>query len=380
MISPPTLSLYVHFPWCVKKCPYCDFNSHSASSSLDQEGYIHALLDDLDLELSTYPCKRPLQSIFLGGGTPSLFTPASMGTLLNAIRRRFSLSGQCEITMEANPGTTEYHDFSLYLGTGINRLSLGVQSFDDLFLQALGRIHNAAHATEAFGKARDAGFSNINIDLMFGLPDQSCDQALSDLEQAISLDPEHISLYQLTLEPNTVFYRYPPRLPDDDTIIDMQTALQSRLDNAGYQQYEISAYSKPGQLSRHNLGYWEFGDYLGIGAGAHGKLSGYDSIIRRSRKKHPATFQQLAGTPSAVASSLSVAGRELVFEFLMNALRLRGGFSFELFQQRTGAQPDIMLELLDDSISKGLIVTADNRVRCSERGYLFLDAILTDIM
>lgn len=379
MISTPPLSLYLHFPWCVKKCPYCDFNSHTSSKPVDQWGYVDALVRDLDFELSDQTTSPVLHSVFMGGGTPSLFAPEMMATVLEAAKQRLGFSGNCEITMEANPGTTEHHDFGQYRDAGINRLSLGVQSFDNGRLKTLGRIHNAENARQAFYKARENGFDNINIDLMFGLPGQTREDALQDINQAIELGPEHISLYQLTLEPNTVFFRYPPKLPDPDHIMEMQHALQGVLATAGYEQYEISAYARPGRQSVHNLGYWQFADYIGIGAGAHGKRSGPTGIVRRARKKHPATYQKLSGTGQAIAEVRDVAGNELLFEFLMNALRLKAGFSLGLATHRTGCDADTIQRSLQPGMDKALLRNDSGIIKCSEQGYLFLDDILSDL-
>ncbi|MGI9317677.1 MAG: radical SAM family heme chaperone HemW [bacterium] len=380
MIPPPPLSLYIHFPWCVRKCPYCDFNSHPLHQALDQSEYIQALLDDLDYELTQFKPHRPLSSIFLGGGTPSLFEPDLLNWLLTEIRERLAYADDIEVTMEANPGTTEHHDFMSYRQAGINRLSIGVQSFNSLQLKTLGRIHSPEDATNCLQAARAGGFTNINIDLMFGLPEQTVDEALFDLDCALQLGPDHISLYQLTLEPNTVFYRYPPKLPDQDTAMETQRSLHEKLCSAGFEQYEISAYAKPNKQCRHNLNYWQYGDYIGIGAGAHGKLTVDQSITRRARKKHPASFISAAGGERAVAESKQIPPNEVPFEFLMNGLRLKNGFSLATAAIRTGAKKSVIRDLLHPHIIDGLLVDSDNRLRCTEKGYLFLDNILVDFV
>lgn len=380
MSAPPPLSLYLHFPWCVKKCPYCDFNSHSSTGPVDQDGYISALIRDLDFELEGWPEPTPLNSIFMGGGTPSLFTPPRMASLLEQIRVRLPFDDGCERTMEANPGTTEHHDFNAYRCAGINRLSIGVQSFDDAQLKTLGRIHSAEEAKRAFAAARAGGFDNINIDLMFALPGQTSDGALGDLEAAIRLEPDHISLYQLTIEPNTVFYRYPPRLPGSDRVMEMQTALQEKLAASGYDQYEISAYARPGKRCRHNLGYWQFSDYVGIGAGAHGKRTRNEVVVRRARKKHPGNYQRAAGSVDAIAEDRVVHRTELLFEFLMNGLRLKHGVSMELASARSGATQSEIERRLAPSISDGLLTIHKGMLCCSDRGYLFLDDVLAELL
>jgi oxygen-independent coproporphyrinogen-3 oxidase len=374
------LSLYLHFPWCVRKCPYCDFNSHSLGQDFDQEQYIDALIADLDYELSELNIDRPLISIFMGGGTPSLFSPDAMHRLIEFVSSRLTLTDDIEITMEANPGTTEHYEFNQYRRAGINRLSLGVQSFDPVQLTALGRIHSSDDAITAFGKARTGGFDNINIDLMFGLPGQTTEAAAKDLSTAISMTPEHISLYQLTLEPNTVFYRYPPPLPGHDYIVEMQQMLQQNLISAGFRQYEVSAYAKNYGRCKHNMNYWQYGDYLGIGAGAHGKITTAGKTIRRARKKHPGTYLGLAGSHSAIAESVNVEEKDLLFEFLMNALRLREGFHISSAIQRTGLQEDQIIGPLRTFIENGFLIRQQEQLRCSEKGYLFLDHILQSLL
>ena len=285
------LGLYLHFPWCVRKCPYCDFNSHALRGEVPEADYVAALLRDLDADLESLGDRvRPASSAFLGGGTPSLFSGAAIGQVLDGVRQRLGFTDEAEITLEANPGTVDEAHFAGYRAAGVNRLSIGVQSFNPAHLQSLGRIHSRDDALRAMRVARGAGFENVNLDLMFGLPGQSADEALADLAQAIDLAPTHLSVYQLTLEPNTEFAARPPTLPDDDRIADMQAALQARLADAGYAQYEVSAYARPGRRSRHNLTYWTFGDYLGIGAGAHGKWTRDGQPRRRAKHKHPKTY------------------------------------------------------------------------------------------
>ena len=294
------LSVYVHLPWCVKKCPYCDFNSHRAPGQLPEQAYVDALL--ADWRMAADGVRRPIESVFFGGGTPSLFSAASIARILAAIDGITPLAGDCEITLEANPGTTERGRFADLRAAGVNRLSLGVQSLDDDCLAALGRIHDAADAEAAIADARAAGFERLNCDLMFGLPQQTRAGGIADLERLIALDPGHISYYQLTLEPNTPFFRRPPALPDDDTVADIFDAGAARLEAAGFTQYEVSAWTRPGVACRHNDNYWRFGDYIGIGAGAHGKLSGDDGAIRRSaRLRWPTGYMSVAGTPAALA-------------------------------------------------------------------------------
>ena len=362
------LALYVHLPWCVRKCPYCDFNSHQRPAALPEQAYVDALLDDLDLDLPLAQ-GRPLQSIFFGGGTPSLFSAAAIGRFLDGVRARLPLAADCEITLETNPGTAEFDRFEGYLRAGINRVSFGIQSFDDAMLQRLGRIHGSAEARAAVRMARAAGVENINLDLMYALPEQTLQGALSDLEAALELAPEHLSHYQLTLEPQTVFARFPPSgLPDDDLLMDMQEACQARLAAAGYAQYEVSAYAQPERQSRHNRNYWLYGDYLGIGAGAHGKYTHPAGILRRERERVPTRY--LGG--ARIASERAVAPHERPFEYMLNALRLRAGFSKTQYAQRTG------LTLEDhpgfaDAVSRGLLLLREDDVCASELGYRFLN-------
>ncbi len=375
------LSLYVHFPWCIQKCPYCDFNSHPAASSLDEVQYCEVLLADLDFELTTAATDHEVQSIFFGGGTPSLFSAHSLGILLEGIMNRLHVSADAEITLEANPGAAEHADFSSYRDIGINRLSLGVQSFHDGMLQSLRRIHNGDEAIDAYRKAREAGFQNINLDLMYGLPRQRPEQAWHDLEQALALEPDHLSMYQLTLEPKTVFHRYPPLLPSEDEISLMQQDLQDRLRLAGYGQYEVSAYAREHRQCRHNLNYWQFGDYIGIGAGAHGKRSRFPHVIeRRARKKHPALYMATAGTEQSMAEVRHVRKEDLLFEFFLNALRLRHGFPLSMASARTGYAPGTIAQTLAPLISEGLLAERHGWMACTEWGYQFLDDLLQRLL
>ncbi|WP_426415433.1 radical SAM family heme chaperone HemW [Aestuariirhabdus sp. LZHN29] len=372
MLLPP-LGLYVHIPWCVRKCPYCDFNSHTAAKELPESEYIDALLRDFANE-SSHLGERPISSLFIGGGTPSLFSAAALNTLLSGLQHHCRFSETIEITLEANPGTTEQGRFAAYRDIGINRLSIGVQSFDDLKLQLLGRIHSADQAQHAFYQARAAGFDRINLDLMFGLPGQSSSEAIADLDRAIALQPDHISWYQLTIEPNTEFYSRPPRLPEDDNLWAMQQQGQQRLADAGFVQYETSAYATAGQQSRHNLNYWRFGDFIGIGAGAHGKLSTrHGEILRNWKTRVPA--QYLARTDTFSAGQRSLENTELPLEFMMNALRLRDGVERSLFSERTGLSLESIAKPLQQAIAMGLM--EDNqRLQPTERGRLFLNDLL----
>lgn len=370
------LSLYVHIPWCVRKCPYCDFNSHQRPAQLPEERYVDALLADLDVE-SAFALERPLLSIFFGGGTPSLFSAAALKRILDGVRARLALAPDCEITLETNPGTAEFDRFEGYREAGVNRLSFGVQSFDDPTLKRLGRIHGAAEVHRAWGLARGAGFDNINLDLMFALPGQTPAAALADLEQALALAPEHLSHYQLTLEPQTVFARTPPPdLPDDEAAAQMQEDCQQALARGGYRHYEVSAYAQPGRESRHNRNYWLFGDYLATGAGAHAKTTdAHGRIHRRVRQRTPTQYQALAGTPAALVEDRVVDAAEVCFEFMLNALRLREGFAAELFAARTGLQ----LEALPGyakAISRGLLQADGGQVRPTELGWRFLNDTL----
>lgn len=370
----PPLSLYVHLPWCVHKCPYCDFNSHEARGEVPERAYIDALVADLEQELPSI-WGRPVETVFLGGGTPSLFTPDSIDRLFSQLRARLVLPARAEITMEANPGTLEAGRFAEFRAAGINRLSIGVQSFDDGMLKKLGRIHGAREAIAAAEGAHAAGFDELNLDLMFGLPGQTVAQALADLEQAIALQPTHISHYQLTIEPNTGFAHAPPHLPDHDTLWEMQERCQAQLAAAGYLQYEVSAYARAGHRCRHNLNYWLFGDYLGIGAGAHAKISNaqHQRIVRTAKLRHPREYLDKAATPARVASERILKRREAGFEFMLNALRLNEGFPVALFAQHTGLALTVVEGSLRAAEQKGLITWDLHQIRATELGWRFLN-------
>ncbi|GAB4267245.1 MAG: radical SAM family heme chaperone HemW [Methylomicrobium sp.] len=373
--SLPPLSLYVHIPWCIKKCPYCDFNSHAVKSTIPESRYVDALLDDLHTDLLRYRIERPIiQTIFIGGGTPSLFSVEAIDRLLVGIRRLIAVADDAEITLEANPGTFESDKFIEFRSVGINRLSVGVQSFHEGQLLQLGRVHSSKEAVRAAEIAHRAGFSNFNLDLMFGLPEIEGYDCLHDLRTAIGLEPTHISFYQLTLEPNTLFHRFPPQLPGEEAIFARQLRGQTLLDEAGYRQYEISAYSKPGFQCRHNLNYWQFGDYLGIGAGAHGKISiELPATIQRSVKpKHPEQFMARIGANQATICDLD----NLPLEFAMNHFRLKEGFSEQHYRDMTGLELDSLQPGLSECLSLGLVDFTDGRYRCSSQGWNFLDTIL----
>ena len=377
MLTTPPLALYIHIPWCVRKCPYCDFNSHRAEADLPEQEYVQALLRDLEGELPAV-AGRMVETIFIGGGTPSLFGAEAIAALLTGVRARIEVAPEAEITLEANPGTAERGRFRGYRQAGVNRLSLGVQSFTPEHLRQLGRIHGREDAQNAARMAREAGFEQINLDLMFGLPGQTVDQALADLETAFDLKPTHLSFYQLTLEPNTVFHKYPPPLPEDETLWAIQQAGQARLAQRGYAQYEVSAYAREGARCRHNLNYWRFGDYLGIGAGAHGKITYMPSrtITRTAKIRLPAHYLEAAGDPIRQGSRTPVPVTDLRFEFLMNALRLREGFAAGLFSQRTGLPLAALEPELSMAVDEGLLEPSGDRIRCTPAGFNFLDTVL----
>ncbi|WP_249976381.1 radical SAM family heme chaperone HemW [Vreelandella olivaria] len=378
----PPLSLYIHTPWCVRKCPYCDFNSHEpGSGELPEAAYLNALLNDLDGDLALAQ-GRIIQTIFIGGGTPSLLSPAFYQWLFNEIRLRLPFASDIEITLEANPGTTEQRRFIGYREAGINRLSLGVQSFHAEQLKALGRIHNGQEAIHAVGEARQAGFDNINIDLMHGLPRQTPAQAMEDIDQALSLSPEHLSWYQLTLEPNTAFFSHPPVLPEEEALWDIQEAGHQRLEQAGFHRYEISAYAIKGRQSRHNINYWQFGDYLGIGAGAHGKLTVVDhqgqwQIERRWKTRQPDAYLRRSNDPRGfVAGKQLIAIDELPLEFAMNALRLTDGVPMRIWSAHTGQPAEALIARLQNGHEKGLLMEMPEKLRASPQGLLFLNELL----
>ncbi|TWI58386.1 oxygen-independent coproporphyrinogen-3 oxidase [Pseudomonas duriflava] len=374
MLVMPPLAAYIHIPWCVRKCPYCDFNSHAAGPELPEEAYVDALLADLESDLE-HVHGRSLTSIFFGGGTPSLFSAKALDRLLTGVEQRIPFVRDIEITLEANPGTFEQEKFAAYRRLGINRLSIGIQSFQEAKLKALGRIHGRDETVRAADMARQAGFDNFNLDLMHGLPDQSVDDALADLEQAIALAPTHLSWYQLTMEPNTVFWSKPPELPEDDTLWDIQEAGQARLADAGYCQYETSAYAQTGRQARHNLNYWTFGDFLGIGAGAHAKLSRPDGqIIRTWKTRLPKDY--LDPTKRFQAGERNLEPADLPFEFMMNVLRLVEGVPAELYSQRTGQLLDELNTALTQARDQGLLVRDPQRLAPTAKGQLFLNDLL----
>jgi len=378
----PPLALYVHLPWCVRKCPYCDFNSHTAGNNAPRARYIKALLADLDIEAARAQ-DRPLISVFLGGGTPSFFPPAEIAVLIEGIRQRFELIENAEITMEANPGTVECGDPAGYKRAGINRLSIGAQSFNQQSLTKLGRIHSVADILRAVEEAHAAGFTNINLDVMYGLPGQDMDAALDDLRAAAALLSTHLSWYQLTLEPNTVFYSRPPAgLPDNDQSFVIQTAGQALLATLGYQQYEISAYARGDEFrSQHNLNYWSFGDYLAVGAGAHGKISNTRGIGRYAKPANPLQYMQglEEGAPETQLTLLDE--RECMFEFMLNVLRLTDGFDQILFQRRTGIDAEVLLEKLTAIQEKGLIEPVSGGFwRATELGQRFLNDLQAEFL
>jgi putative oxygen-independent coproporphyrinogen III oxidase len=374
LASLPPLSLYIHIPWCVRKCPYCDFNSHEQRGELPQREYVNALVADLEFSLPSIWGRR-VKTIFFGGGTPSLFSARALDDILSAVRARVPLEPDAEITLEANPGTFEAEKFREFRALGINRLSIGIQSFNARHLTALGRIHDDAEARRAVEIAQ-ANFDNVNLDLMYALPRQSLDEALHDIETALAFKPPHLSAYHLTLEPNTVFYRQPPPLPDDDTAAEMQQRIEDRLAAAGYDNYETSAFAKPAKRCKHNLNYWQFGDYLGIGAGAHSKISFADRIERAMRYKQPAAYvkQTLGGAP--VQETHPVAARDLPFEFMMNALRLAEGFPVALLQERTGLPLHLIHAELAAAEARGFIERDHVAIKPTLRGRRFLNDLL----
>jgi putative oxygen-independent coproporphyrinogen III oxidase len=366
----PPLSLYVHLPWCLKKCPYCDFNSHEKNSAFDEARYLDALFADLESALPQVWGRRVI-SVFIGGGTPSLFSPESIERLIAGIRARLPLEPACEITLEANPGTFERERFRAFRAAGVTRLSVGVQSFDDAMLHAIGRVHDAAQARAAVKEAREA-FDTFNIDLMYALPGQTIAQLQADLDTALSCKPPHLSIYHLTIEPNTVFATAPPVLPDADLASDMLDLITSRTTAAGLHRYEVSAFARAGHRCVHNLNYWQFGDYLGIGAGAHGKLSFPDRIVRQVRWREPAMYIDKALSGQPMSNEHAVSGKELPFEFALNALRLAEGFELARFVERTGQPMKAIEPALASAEQRGLIERDASRVRPTARGFDFL--------
>ncbi|MBY0572593.1 MAG: radical SAM family heme chaperone HemW [Undibacterium sp.] len=371
LTSLPPLSLYIHFPWCVKKCPYCDFNSHEVKTSFDEVAYLDAVRADLEAALPMI-WGRKIHTIFIGGGTPSLMSAAGLERLMSDVRSLLPIDANAEITMEANPGTFEVEKFKSYRASGINRLSIGIQSFNSNHLSALGRIHNGIEAQRAIEIAQDH-FENFNLDLMFALPLQTLDESMQDLEMALSFNPNHLSLYHLSLEPNTYFAKFPPQIPDDDLSAEMQENIQARMLQAGYHHYEVSAFAKPGKESRHNLNYWNFGDYLGVGAGAHSKLSFPHRIIRQARYKQPKAFIDGAMAGNAIQESPEVGREELGFEFMLNALRLNQGIDSSLFFERTGLLLNSLEAPLALAEQRGLIYRDHLRVMPTELGRRFLN-------
>ncbi len=373
---PPPLSLYVHIPWCVRKCPYCDFNSHPLREKLPERDLIAALLLDLEQDLRDVS-ERPLISIFIGGGTPSLLSGEALTQLLTGIEQRIAWADGIEVTLEANPGTAEADRFAAYRAAGVNRLSIGVQSFQPAQLAVLGRIHGSDEARNAVAMARAAGFDNLNLDLMFGLPGQTHELARLDVATALEQQPEHISYYQLTLEPNTLFHKQPPKLPEADLIWEIQERGQELLAQRDYRQYEVSAYAREGRHCRHNLNYWRFGDYLGIGPGAHGKISsGNAAVQRRWKRSHPADYLGGLGGGSFISGQRSLDAADLTLEFLMNALRLKRGFSRELFESRTGLPIEHLAPALERAADLQFIDLNKVGVRATPKGYAFLDDVL----
>ncbi len=372
LTSLPPLALYVHFPWCVRKCPYCDFNSHEwKGERFPEDDYLDALRADLEQALPLV-WGRQVHTVFIGGGTPSLLSAAGLDRLLSDVRALLPLDADAEITLEANPGTFEAAKFAQFRASGVNRLSVGIQSFNEAHLKALGRIHDAAQAHHAVEVAAKT-FDNFNLDLMFALPQQTLAECEADIETALSFKPPHLSLYHLTLEPNTLFAKFPPALPDDDQSADMQDWIHERTSGAGYGRYEVSAYAQPDRQCRHNLNYWRFGDYLGIGAGAHTKLSFPNRIVRQARYKHPATFieQARAGTP--VQEEHEVGARDLPFEFMLNALRLVEGFPVHRFIERTGLPITTIEPALQEAERRGLITRDYEKIAPTELGQRFLN-------
>ena len=383
MLALPPLTLYVHIPWCIRKCPYCDFNSHEMGTELPQHQYVDALCADLEQE-KLRCAERPLSSIFIGGGTPSLFEAESYARLLGFVREQFTLADNAEITLEANPGTADAGRFSEYRKLGINRLSIGVQSFNDLHLQKLGRIHDSQQARQAIDMARAAGFDNFNLDLMYGLPGQDVREAIADLQEAFAFAPPHLSWYQLTIEPNTVFYRRPPALPIDELMEDMERQGHTLIADSGLLRYEVSAYARPGHVSLHNHNYWRFGDYIGIGAGAHGKLTlpAEDRILRTRKLKQP--LQYLQATDNRDAELADVGREQRAIEFLMNSLRLRKGFTARQFETGTGLTFDAIAKRVEYLSGEGLLTISEHAdgqyYAATDKGYGLLNSLLEEFM
>jgi len=372
--TPPPLSLYIHIPWCVKKCPYCDFNSHESRHEIPEKRYVAALISDLEQSVPRV-YGRKIKSVFFGGGSPSLFSADSIDEILGAVRMLTPLDYDAEVTLEANPGTVDTTHFKGYKQAGVNRISLGIQSFNADYLRALGRIHDDKQAIQAAELALNT-FERVNFDVMYGLPNQTLTHALQDAKQAVALNPDHLSFYHLTLEPNTPFYRTPPSLPNDDVSADMQEQIEALLAEHGYEHYETSAFSKPKGQARHNVNYWQFGDYLGIGAGAHSKLSFHDKITRETRYKHPNAFMENVEKGNAVDNTGMIAQADLGFEFMMNALRLTSGFEKKLFQERTGMPWEAISMRIAEASKKGLIAENLQTIKPTFLGQRYLNDLL----
>lgn len=370
----PPLSLYIHIPWCVRKCPYCDFNSHEARGEFPETAYIDALIRDIEISLPLI-WGRKVYSVFIGGGTPSLFSAKAIDRILSNVRMLLPLDVNAEITLEANPGTVEAEKFKGFRDAGVNRLSLGIQSFNEIHLKALGRIHDAAEAHRAVEIAQ-RHFDNINLDLMYALPQQTMAQAEEDVHSALAYKPQHLSCYHLTLEPNTLFHRYPPSLPDDDASSEMQQRIEARLAEHGYLHYETSAFAQPGKQSRHNLNYWQFGDYLGIGAGAHSKISSHDSVLRQARYKQPQAYMEQVAQGAPMQTEDKLTCDDLSFEFMMNALRLNNGFSAELFTERTSLPLMYIQRELELAEQRGLLQRDFKHIGPTDMGKNFLNDLL----
>ncbi len=377
LTSPPPLSLYIHIPWCVRKCPYCDFNSHESrfkNGEIPEAAYVDVLIADLEAATPRV-WGRKIRSVFFGGGTPSLFSPQAIDRILSSVRALTPLEYEAELTLEANPGTVDSAHFAGYKAAGVNRLSLGIQSFNADYLRALGRIHDDKQAIAAAELALKT-FDRVNFDVMYALPNQTLEHALQDAKQAVALGPDHLSFYHLTLEPNTPFHRTPPSLPDDDTSAEMQIAIEDLLAAHGYEHYETSAFAKKGMQARHNLNYWQFGDYLGIGAGAHSKLSYHDKITRETRPRHPKAYMEQAALGNAIENVWEISRDDLGFEFMMNALRLIDGVPINLFQQRTGLNPHTLNDALAYAQNKGLLSIDHIHIKPTPLGQRFLNELL----
>lgn len=374
LTNPPPLSLYIHIPWCVRKCPYCDFNSHEARQEIPEAAYVDALIADLE-QATPLVWGRKIRSVFFGGGTPSIFSAESIDKILSHVRMLTPLEYGAEVTLEANPGTVDIANFKGYREAGVNRVSLGIQSFQPQYLKALGRIHDREQALAAAELALNT-FDKVNLDVMYALPEQSLEDALQDAETACQLKPAHLSFYHLTLEPNTPFHRTPPSLPDDDTSATMQEEIEKILASHGYQHYETSGFAQPGQQCQHNLNYWTFGDYLGIGAGAHSKLSFHDKIIRQSRHKHPKRYLESVTNGQMVDSEWQIGREDLAFEFMMNALRLVDGVEIGLFQQRTGLPLRVIQAQMQEAQQKGLLEQVGGVIKPTLLGQRFLNTLL----